>query len=134
MGMFIGVFIMWIPPPFLIFKKCLENCLLFEFPIWRFLKDKCHDQAKPILEQANQTNMYRQYITKTNANKIQTKQNIKYLNLEIYCYLFRDLEGYVNLWRQPDHTRFWALQIQLIQTTKNKQKLNANEIQTKQDI
>ena len=32
-------------------------------------KNKYHDQTKPILEQANQTNMYRQYITKTNANK-----------------------------------------------------------------
>ena len=55
-------------------------------PYERDSKDKCHDQTKPILEQANQTYMYRQYITKANANKIQTKQNIRYLNLEIYCY------------------------------------------------
>ena len=61
-------------------------------PYERDFKDKCHDQTKPILEQANQTYMYRQYITKTNANKIQTKQNIKYLksrNIVTYS----DLEG-----------------------------------------
>ena len=45
-------------------------------PYERDFKDKCHNQTKPILEQANQTNMYRQYITKTNANKhVQTVHN-----------------------------------------------------------
>ena len=44
-------------------------------PYERDFKDKCHDQTKPILEQANQTYMYRQYITQTNANKYKCKQN-----------------------------------------------------------